>query len=88
MKLIIKRAVDIDGVHYKMGSHDLDDKYLDHWFINAIVKDGLAEFVEEQIIPEITMPEIIFAEEPKIDLAEEKQSDSSVGKKKFNKKGK
>ena len=45
MKLTLKIPINLDGVlHLRPGVHEIDDKYQDHWFLNALKKDKNAEF--------------------------------------------
>ena len=46
-RAIFKRPVRIGGKFYECGAHEIDTALVDHWYLKALVKDGLAQIVED-----------------------------------------
>lgn len=63
MKVEFKEPRQIDGVHFKKGVHEIDDKFHGHWYLKACVINGVAlikeapktakEIVVERIAQEV-----------------------------------
>lgn len=41
------RPVRIGGKLYECGEHEIDAALADHWYLKALVKDGLAQIIED-----------------------------------------
>lgn len=46
-RAIFKRPVRIGGKFYECGAHDIDAALVDHWYLKALVADGLAQIIED-----------------------------------------
>lgn len=46
-RAIFKRPVRIGGKFYECGAHEIDTALVDHWYLKALVKDGLAQIIED-----------------------------------------
>lgn len=47
-RAIFKRPVRIGGKFYECGAHDIDAALVDHWYLKALVKDGLAQIIDDK----------------------------------------
>ncbi len=40
-----KRPVKIGGKEYKVGKHEVDEKFLEHWMVKGLINEGKASVV-------------------------------------------
>ena len=51
MRALIKRPVRIGGKLFECGEHEIDAALANHWYLKALVKDGLAQIIDDKPEP-------------------------------------
>lgn len=52
MRALIKRPVRIGDKLFECGAHEIDAALANHWYLKALVKDGLAQIIDDKPEPE------------------------------------
>ena len=47
MRALIKRPVRIGDKLFECGEHEIDAALANHWYLKALVKDGLAQIIDD-----------------------------------------
>lgn len=47
MRALIKRPVRIGGKLFECGEHEIDAALANHWYLKALVSDGLAQIIDD-----------------------------------------
>ena len=60
MRALIKRPVRIGGKLFECGAHEIDAALAEHWYFKALVKDGLAQIIDDkpELKPEPEAPKV------------------------------
>ena len=51
MRALIKRPVRIGDKVLECGAHEIDAALANHWYLKALVKDGLAQIIDDKPEP-------------------------------------
>ena len=51
MRALIKRPVRIGGKLFECGEHEIDAALANHWYLKALVADGLAQIIDDKPEP-------------------------------------
>ena len=51
MRALIKRPVRIGDKLFECGEHEIDAALANHWYLKALVKDGLAQIIDDKPEP-------------------------------------
>ena len=83
----------IGGNFYECGAHEIDTALVDHWYLKALVKDGLAQIVEDpkpepKPEPQPEAPKVAPKVEPEVKPAPVKPAAAKPAQKPVKRSGK
>lgn len=64
MRALIKRPVRIGDKVLECGEHEIDAALANHWYFKALVKDGLAQIIDDKPEPQPEAPKVAPKVEP------------------------
>ena len=76
-----KGSFTIDGVTFSVGEHVLNKLQSGHWYLQALISDGLVEVIQHDIEAEVVEEVVTQEEAPQVEAVEEVVTEIKTRKK-------
>lgn len=71
MIAVFKGSFTIDGVNFPAGEHVLNKEQSTHWYVQALISDGLVTVLQHDIEAEVVEEVVTEEEAPEVEAVEE-----------------